>query len=85
MQGSKSTVYEGQEAVREEGEVLYVSLNSSTGAKYYDLTARQPYTAFCAQNYKAMLTRVNITPRRLHITTWEPGTEEIIDEFTLLK
>ena len=85
MQGSKSTVYEGQEAVREEGEVLYVSLNSSTGAKYYDLTARQPYTAFCEQNYKAMLTRVNITPRRLHITTWEPGTEEIIDEFTLLK
>ena len=85
MRGGEIVPYEGRRAVRGPNETLYVSLNCSTGAKFYDLEDAQPYTAFCEQTYRAALTRVNITPRRLAITTWEPDTGVEIDSFTLLK
>jgi len=85
MHGSEIVPYEGQQATRQPGETLYVTLSSATGAKFYDLSDVEPYTAFCEQTYRAMLSRINITPKRLQIVTWEPDTGEEIDNFTLLK
>lgn len=85
MQGTEPVRYTGTHAKKLPGEVLYLTLNSSTGSKFYDLMEDQPYTAFARQKYVAMQSSLHIGEETIKIVTWESKRENVIDEFSLMR
>jgi len=53
--------------------IVYFSLNSSSGSKYYDWYDRQKafFTAFRSQNQRPQFSKVDVTDHNLTITTYE--------------
>ena len=71
-------------AKKEAGQVLYLTANSSTGSKFYDLQDTQPeFAAIVNQTNTPQLTCVDVTGNALQITTYEVETGNLIDRFTL--
>lgn len=77
---------ESQTVVNPEG-ILYMTANSASGSKYYDLTSRQQtYVANRWQEDVPSYSVVDITEDSFTINTYRTDTNEKIDtEFTILK
>ena len=54
---------------------VYYTLDSSSGQKYYDLIAKQAYTAVDAQNYLPMFSIVDMTANTFKITTYQVNAD----------
>lgn len=66
--------------------VLYLTANSASGSKYYDIKA--PEAAFAAvmdQSYRRTVTDVEITDTSYTMTTYYADTMEVLDKFTIHK
>lgn len=76
------------EAVDSKG-IVYFTLNSSTGTKYYALTDGSfDYVAFCSQNYQPEAVRVDVTDTTFTVTDYylqEDGTLGVLDSYELTK
>lgn len=70
-------------------EIVYITLNSSTGTKYYDLTAESfDYAAVCSQNYRPGAVRADVTDQTFSVTAFylkEDNTVGILDYCVLTK
>lgn len=77
---------DGQAVVNPEG-ILYMTANSSSGSKYYDLVPRmQSYIAARWQEDVPTYSIVNMTEESFTIDTYRTDTNEKIDDsFTILK
>lgn len=85
MRGMDTVSYAGDHATKRQGETLYLTLNSSTGSKFYDLADEtQDFIAFSSQSYHAMLTRLCVVGGNLRMWTYEPESGELVDDFILL-
>ncbi|MCB0912019.1 MAG: metallophosphoesterase family protein [Propionibacteriaceae bacterium] len=66
------------------GQVLYITTNSASGGKFYDLTGPYPWAAVTNQADKANYTNVEVTGDALVVTTYEVGGS-VIDRVTLTR
>jgi len=66
-----------------EGQVLYVTGNSSTGSKYYAYDGQKPWTAVWDQSQVPTYAEVDVTPTSFTITSYVTSTERVIDEVTV--
>ncbi|WP_144876040.1 GH92 family glycosyl hydrolase [Microbacterium sp. 1.5R] len=69
----------------EEGQVLYVTGNSSSGSKFYGLDASSPEAAIKDQSNQPQYTDVDVTPESLTLTTYQTMDRTVIDEVTLTR
>lgn len=69
----------------EEGQVLYVTGNSSSGSKFYGLDASSPEAAIKAQSNQPQYTDVDVTPESLTLTTYQTMDRTVVDEVTLTR
>jgi len=66
--------------------VLYLTVNSSTGSKYYELVDDAAfYTNVRSQSHTPSYTNVEITEDSASFTTYNVETEEVIDEYEITK
>jgi len=64
----------------------YVTLNSSSGSKFYDMVnGKRYYTQVQLQPKAPMLTRIDVTPRALTLTTCRTDTMEVLDTCVITK
>ncbi|MDD4689965.1 MAG: leucine-rich repeat protein [Eubacteriales bacterium] len=89
MQG---TTPQATQAVDQDGRIVnatgvqYITANSSSGSKYYDLVDPvQPWAQVRSQLYKPSFTGVRIKGNTLTIDTYRTDTMELIDSVTLCK
>ncbi|MGN6240659.1 MAG: fibronectin type III domain-containing protein [Cellulosimicrobium cellulans] len=66
-----------------DGQVLYVTGNSSTGSKYYAYDGQKPWTAVWDQSQVPTYAEVDVTPTSFTVTTYVTDTERVIDEVTV--
>ena len=69
----------------EEGQVLYVTGNSSTGSKYYGLDPASPDAAIKLQPRQPQYTDVDVSPAAITLTTRQIYDDTLIDQVTLTK
>lgn len=69
----------------EEGQVLYVTGNSSSGSKFYGLDASSPEAAIKDQSNQPQYTDVDVTPAAITLTTYQTMDRKVIDEVTLTR
>lgn len=69
----------------EEGQVLYVTGNSSSGSKFYGLDASSPEAAIKDQSNQPQYTDVDVTPEAITLTTYQTMDRKVIDEVTLTR
>ena len=66
--------------------VLYLTANSASGSKYYDIKAPEaPFSAVMDQSYRRTVTDVEITDTSYTMTTYYADTMEVLDKFTINK
>lgn len=69
-----------------EDEILYVTVNSSTGSKYYDMqSAEYEYAAVKNQEYAPNFSNVQITEDSFKITTYRVNDMSVVDEFAIYR
>lgn len=80
------------QAVNEQGHVinptgtLYMTANSSSGSKYYNLRPDpEPYAAVRAQLRTPTFANVELTPTSFTITTYRADTGDAVDTYTIVK
>jgi len=82
----KDQTYDKNGAVINPTGTVYVTLNSASGSKHYDLnTSKAKYCAFRWQNYKPSFSYVTINGNTLTFDTYESDTMELIDSFSIAK
>lgn len=64
-------------------QVSYVTLNSSSGSKYYALYTDPWYSAKTVQEYVPNFSCIDVTTERIIITTHRTSDMTVIDQFTL--
>ncbi|MBI9115129.1 GH92 family glycosyl hydrolase [Sanguibacter suaedae] len=69
----------------EEGQVLYVTGNSSSGSKYYALDDRSPDAAIKIQARQPQYTDVDVSPTAITLTTTQVFDGTVIDQVTLTR
>ncbi len=88
MDGTKPDGEQAAEVTDPEG-IVYFTLNSSTGTKYYDMSEEDyDYVAVGVQNYRPEMARVDVTDTSLTVTVFEEqedGTAEVLDSFRIVK
>ena len=89
MQGGQPLL---NQAVDEQGRVinptgtLYMTANSSSGSKYYNLRPDpEPYAAVRTQLRTPTFANVELTPTSFSITTYRADTGEAVDTYTIVK
>ena len=66
--------------------VLYLTANSASGSKYYDIQAPEaPFSAVMDQSYRRTVTDVEITDTSYTVTTYYADTMDVLDTFTINK
>lgn len=66
--------------------ILYLTANSASGSKYYDIKApNAEYSAKMDQSYRRTVTDINVTDTSYKMTTYYADTMEVLDEFTINK
>lgn len=66
--------------------VLFVTVNSSSGSKFYDITApAYEYSAFSCQESIANISDVSITDHTFTITTYRTSDMTVVDSFSIKK
>lgn len=88
MDGDRSTGDASQELTDPKG-IVYFTLSSSTGTKYYDLyDGGFDYTAVAVQDYEPCMTRADVTDDTFAVTTYhmeENGTIDVLDKLQITK
>jgi hypothetical protein len=65
---------------------VYFSLSSSSGQKYYDLVAKQAYTAVMQQEYRPEFSIVDVTANTFKCTTYQVNADnslKVVDTYTI--
>ena len=66
--------------------VLYLTANSASGSKYYDIAAPEAaYSAVMEQSYRRTITDIHVTDTSYTMTTYYMDTMEVLDTFTINK
>ena len=66
--------------------VLYLTANSASGSKYYDIAAPEAaYSAVMDQSYRRTITDIHVTNTSYTMTTYYMDTMEVLDTFTINK
>ena len=66
--------------------VLYLTANSASGSKYYDIAAPEAaYSAVMDQSYRRTITDIHVTDTSYTMTTYYMDTMEVLDTFTINK
>ena len=66
--------------------VLYLTANSASGSKYYDIKAPEaPFAAKMDQSKKRTVTDVDVTDTAFTMTTYYADTMDVLDTFTINK
>lgn len=71
----------------EEGQVLYITANSASGSKYYDILSNQAfrYAAVKEQGHTPSFSNIQVTDDSFTITTYRSNDMSVIDTFTINK
>ncbi|MGO1627666.1 GH92 family glycosyl hydrolase [Microbacterium sp.] len=69
----------------EEGQVLYVTGNSSTGSKFYGIDEDSPEAAVKFQSNEPQYTDVDVSPDEVTLTTYKTMDRTVVDEVTLTR
>jgi 2',3'-cyclic-nucleotide 2'-phosphodiesterase (5'-nucleotidase family)/uncharacterized protein YjdB len=65
---------------------LYITANSGSGSKYYDLkSADTAYAAFRWQGKEPSYSNIEVTDSSFTITTYKTASSDVIDTYTILK
>ena len=68
----------------QEGQVLYVTANSSSGSKFYNIqNVEFPYAAVKNQEQTPNITKVDVTESSFTITTYRVSDMSVVDTFTI--
>ena len=66
--------------------VLYLTANSASGSKYYDIKAAEaPFSAVMDQSYRRTVTDIDITDTSYTMTTYYADDMTVVDKFTINK
>ncbi len=66
--------------------VLYLTANSASGSKYYDIKAPEaPFSAVMDQSYRRTVTDVEVTDTSFTMTTYYADDMSVLDTFTINK
>ena len=66
--------------------ILYLTANSASGSKYYDIKApNAEYSAKMDQSYRRTVTDIDVTDTSYTMTTYYADTMEVLDQFTINK
>ena len=66
--------------------ILYLTANSASGSKYYDIKApNAEYSAKMDQSYRRTVTNIDVTDTSYKMTTYYADTMEVLDQFTINK
>ena len=66
--------------------VLYLTANSASGSKYYDIKAPEAaYSAVMDQSYRRTITDIDVTDTSYTMTTYYMDTMEVLGTFTINK
>ena len=66
--------------------ILYVTANSATGSKYYNIQKKNfPYAKVQSQEYTPNITKVDVTKNSFKVTTYRTEDMSKVDEFTIKK
>ena len=75
-----------QSEVTDPDGVLYLTANSASGSKYYDIKAPEaPFAAVMDQSYRRTVTEVEITDTSYTMTTYYADDMSVLDKFTINK
>lgn len=66
-------------------EILYVTVNSASGSKYYNITADYEYSAVQNQERTPNFSNVEVTDNSFKITTYRTSDLSVVDEFTIYR
>ncbi len=70
----------------EKGQVLYITVNSASGSKYYSIHNKNfPYAAVKNQENIPNITNVEVTDTSFRITTYRSTDMSLVDDFTIKK
>lgn len=64
---------------------LYLTANSASGSKHYDLVEFKDYMAVRNQNYKPNFTEVKVTDKSIVATTYETDSLKVVDQVEIEK
>ena len=64
---------------------MYLTANSSSGSKYYNLKDPELYSANRAQLRVPTFTNIEVTPTSLEFTTYRVDTMEVTDTYKIVK
>lgn len=64
---------------------LYLTANSASGSKHYDLVEFKDYMAVRDQHYKPNFTEVKVTDKSIVATTYETDSLKVVDEVEIEK
>lgn len=65
--------------------ILYLTFNSASGIKGYDVTGVYDYDAVSNQEHIPNVSRVDISDGRFHVITYRTTDMSVVDEFTIFK
>ena len=66
--------------------VLYLTANSASGSKYYDIKAPEaPFAAVMDQSYRRTVTEIDVTDTSYTMTTYYADDMTVLDKFTINK
>ena len=75
-----------QSEVTDPDGVLYLTANSASGSKYYDIKAPEaPFSAVMDQSYRRTVTEVEVTDTSYTMTTYYADDMTVLDKFTINK
>ena len=64
---------------------LYLTANSASGSKHYDLVEFKDYMAVRDQHYKPNFTEVKVTDKSIVATTYETDSLKVVDQVEIEK
>ncbi len=65
--------------------IVYLTFNSASGIKGYDVTGEYDYDALSNQEHIPNVSRVDISNNRFHIVTYRTTDMSVVDKFTVNK
>ena len=84
LQPLKNQMVKDGSVINPEG-TLYLTANSSSGSKYYNLKDPEFYSAERAQLRTPTFTNIEVTPTSLEFTTYRVDTMEVTDTYKIVK
>ena len=87
MDGTTPDTSKGvQSSVTNPAGILYLTANSASGSKYYDIKApNAEYSAKMDQSYRRTVTDIKVTDQSYTMTTYYADDLSLLDEFTIYK